>query len=330
MRYACTQTCPGNDAATCSAPSTTADANGVPKREIAFVVDGMGGTLRWRTSGAPTFAWHPAGWGAAPNDAAALLLALERLGFRTVDLVWQEGVVLQGLDPLNLGTQGWITRADASPRTLERQVARPAAILRWIHDHFGASGFGLGGCSGGAFATLGAQVFYDIGALDYQMTMGGPPFFDLNVQCGAITSSSWCARAPGRACTRDADCDDGDACMNPVFTSPAAPMNPRNVDYVYETDACVTKTPSRIFRRFDTLPTFVGTHTHPIDFVVDVDKAVSDVQLASGANEASFYDAMRGPQTWLAVPNATHCQSAEDAQLASATAARIASQLHAR
>jgi hypothetical protein len=147
---------------------------------------------------------------------------------------------------------GWFTRKDATPRTVREQVARPAAAIQWVKDHF-AAGKKLGtvGSSMGTAATFGAHVWYGLEPiLDYQMLIGGPGFWDVNAGCGRVHIGAGFCDVDVAACTGNPSSSFGNDdplcsgttnhCRVPTVMAPRQGGSAYNdcINYVGMTTAC--------------------------------------------------------------------------------------------
>lgn len=216
---------------------------------LAFVVDGIGGHLAFTPDGTDVVVTHAGSGGTSVfNSFDRDLQSMSTL--KTVSLGWEQGT----LAIFNGG--GWFTRKDTSPTSVRALTARAAAAIRWVKDNF-AAGRRLGtvGSSMGTAATFGAHVWNGLeSAIDYQMLIGGPGFWDVNAGCGRVHPTAGHCDVDVAACTGNADSNFGnndpacDAptnnCRVPTMMAPTATGSAYNdaINYVGVTTACMPLT----------------------------------------------------------------------------------------
>ena len=194
--YACAQAC--SDVATCSVDLL--DQQGHPVQSsrggalklLVFVVDDMGGDFIYTSDGDDVVVTHGGVGGTGGlHDFDRELQAHSTL--KTVSLNWDYGVGVFGSG--GGGGGGWFTRKDTTGTSVHALAVRPAAAIQWVKQNF-AVGKKLGtvGASFGTIATFGPHVWYGLESIiDYQMLIGGPPYWDVNMGCGrAHTSAGHC------------------------------------------------------------------------------------------------------------------------------------------
>ncbi len=147
-----------------------ASARGGPKRQLAFVVDGMGGHLAFTSDGDKTVFFQHGGGGAMhPQESANLLEEVSTA--RTVMMRWAPGYQ-DFFFPL-----GWFTRNSPEPADVRQQSRRIAAVLLWVHDHLSqGQAFGTVADSMGSVATFGAVVWHNLDSIIGAADDPHPPF----------------------------------------------------------------------------------------------------------------------------------------------------------
>jgi hypothetical protein len=216
---------------------------------LAFVVDGIGGHLAFTPDGNDVVVTHAGSGGTSVFNAFDRQLQLIS-NLKTVSLGWEPGsmAIFNGA--------GWFTRKSAQPTSVRAQTARPAAAIRWVKDNFGA-GHKLGtvGSSMGTAATFGAHVWNGLeSAIDYQMLIGGPGFWDVNAGCGRFHTSAGHCDVDVAPCVGNPNSSYGNDdptcgtptnhCRVPTVMAPTATGSAYNdcINYVGVTTACVGMT----------------------------------------------------------------------------------------
>jgi hypothetical protein len=186
MTYTCTEPCP--DVASCAvglvdAQGPVLSARGGQMLVLAFVVDGMGGHLVYTPDGDNVLVTH-GGVGGTGLLHEFDLAVQARSTIKTFSLGWERGVGLFGAT--GNGGSGWLTRKDAAGTTMRALAVRPAAAIAFVKHQFGqGKRLGTVGASFGTIATFGPHVWWGLDSiLDYQLLIGGPPLWDVNVGCG--------------------------------------------------------------------------------------------------------------------------------------------------
>jgi len=257
VRFACAQAC--SDWTSCATGlvgsaggPVLSKRGGLQIQVLAFVVDGMGGHFAYTPDGGDVVITHAGAGGTSTlNQFDGYLQSGSNL--KTVTLGWEPGTTqIQSGN----GGAGWFTRADATPTSVRALAARPAAAIAWVKDHF-AQGKKLGtvGSSMGTAATFGAHVWYGLDSiLDYQMLIGGPGLWDVNVGCGRVHSALGHCDGDGAPCAGnptssygndDPSCgsDATNQCrvatiMAPISNSPTGSAYDDIINYVGMTTAC--------------------------------------------------------------------------------------------
>jgi hypothetical protein len=284
VSYACAQACA--DWTTCTfsvvnaqGPVRSARGN-LQIQGLAFVVDGMGGHFAFTPDGDDVVVTHAGSGGTSVfNPFDLQLQAISNL--KTVSLGWTQGTMAI------FGGGGWFTRKDAQPTSVRALTARPAAAIRWVKDNF-AAGKRLGtvGSSMGTAATFGAHVWNGLeSAIDYQMLIGGPGFWDVNAGCGRVHTSAGHCDVDVASCTGNPNSSFGNNdpscgpatnnCRVPTVMAPTATGSAYNdaINYVGVTTACTPMTSNARDASLDisslavTVPSW--TFHGRIDFVAD-------------------------------------------------------------
>ncbi len=186
-----------NDAACLTTtPETPGVTGATTLNGVNFVVDGMGGHVRWNTPAtinAVVFQ-HDGGAGvhysssrkydlgaaASPPDSAQMaaglsirnqFIQLQNTGVRLVESKWETGNIVNTDIPT-----GWFTRKSTLSQSMPTQIGRPAALLAFVKNNLVPGGKKLGtmGCSFGSIATFGARLYYSVQP-DYQHVSGPLP-----------------------------------------------------------------------------------------------------------------------------------------------------------
>jgi hypothetical protein len=186
MTYTCAEPCA--DGIGCATDFLVAgqqviSGRGLPMEVIAFVVDDMAGHMIFTSDGDDTVVTHGGVGGTGGLHEFDLELQAHST-LKTVSLGWERGVGLFGGS--GNGGAGWLTRKDATGTSIRALAARPAAAIRWVKDNLAPDHkLGTVGASFGTLATFGPHVWWGLDdILDYQMLIGGPPLWDVNIGCG--------------------------------------------------------------------------------------------------------------------------------------------------
>jgi hypothetical protein len=246
-KYQCGKKC-GKNWVDCVQESEERDAEGNLLQRfhtIGFVVDGMGGEMRWNLPDPENgikagMLIHIGGGGTywARDLKPDIWRTLERDGLRLIDVKWEPGVY----DPRIEISYGWMSRKDENPLTFIEATHRPAAVMRWVHDELipPELKFGTVGSSGGSIATFSPVYWHGLDdTIDYQILIGGPMLWDLNASCqarqGILPANGLCENDPSVDCAHDDECGPGNKCAYPFLPDNAAVM----VDYIVTgTGAC--------------------------------------------------------------------------------------------
>lgn len=212
--YECRSVCPAQDGSECT--YATIDVLGNALQTMAFVVDSMGGQMRWNTP--PEIVagvlQHYGGTGTAYTsdiygaDIRALWVEFENEGYRLVEPKWETGIA------------GWFSRKNGDPTSLPALLVRPAAVIQWARAYLIPSSvkFATIGCSGGSIATFGPVYWLGLAPIvDYQYLSGAlPGVYDIPAAC-AKTQSTYgiCENDPTRSCRDDRACGDDYRCAFP-------------------------------------------------------------------------------------------------------------------
>ncbi len=251
------------------------NGRGGNKRQLAFVVDGMGGDLAFTADGDKTVFFHHGGGGARFPQNSANLLEKDSTA-RTVMMRWAPGYG-DFVFPL-----GWFTRNSPEPRDVRHQSRRVAAVLQWVHDHLSqGQAFGTVADSMGTVATFGAVAWHDLDSIiDYQLLVGGPPMWDVNAACGRVRyPQGYCDLDATTACRQDADCQSKGQgrCRKPAPLPTNAAIWEGIINYVYVSDAChplpegAADDPHPPFQSSSLRHTGIDWQIdHPVDFMIDL------------------------------------------------------------
>jgi hypothetical protein len=329
-KYTCVQPCANWQncavAVTDQSGAPVSTSRGTPRKLLAFIVDGMGGFLKYSSDGNRTLAFQ-GGAGGTSYNYDAVVDALERQTHaRTVQIEWAPGFVW-----------GWFTRTSPEPRTVVDQVARPAAVLKWIHDELAAGNtFGTVANSMGTVATLGPVLWYGMDRLiDYQALIGGPAMWDVNASCAGSEHASglspyvtgYCDGDATAQCQTSSQCSSSgpSACQTPApLPTTAVGVNARALweslfNHLSSSNGCSVSETQLPDPRFDlSAMRFTvrdWTVHHPIDFLVNLNGAET-----AGGDEswglghfAFVYNALRprSSVSWMTEPG-VHSAWAQD------------------
>ncbi|HUJ57250.1 MAG TPA: hypothetical protein VLX92_02105 [Kofleriaceae bacterium] len=317
----------------------------LPIQALAFVVDGLAGHFAFTSDGNDVVITHAGAGGVATVNTFDRYLQ-QGSDLKTVTLGWEPGTTaIQGGN----GGGGWFTRPDASPTTVRALTARPAAAIQWVKDHF-AAGQKLGtvGSSMGTAATFGAHVWQGLDAiLDYQMLIGGPGFWDVNLGCGRVHQAAGFCDVDAAPCTGNAMssfgnddpvCPGSDTTNNcrvatvmaPQTGSPTGSAYDDIINYVGMTTSCSPQTTDARDASLDasslamTVPswTFHGT----IDFVTN-EGGTQPPDADQGMGEGhmlQIYNAIQSAKSWTDNQGAHHGDSFDKVPaLIQASAAKV-------
>jgi hypothetical protein len=294
-------------------------ARGQPMQALAFVVDGMGGHFAFTPDGTDVVLTHAGSGGVSvvnPFD-----LQIQKLStLKTVTLGWEHGSLAVAGSFSQEGA-GWFTRKDANGTSVRAQTARPAAAIQWVQANFAVGHkFGTVGSSMGTVATLGAHVWHGLDAiLDYQMFIGGPGIWDVNVGCGRAhiaqgycdTDVSPCAGNPSSSYGNDdpvcPGSDPTNNCRVPTIMAPIASGSAYDaiINYVGATTTCApTATESRdpVLDESSMAMTVTAWTFHgAVDFVADEGGAQPpDADQGMGEGHAMYmYAQIQSPKGWI-------------------------------
>jgi hypothetical protein len=307
----------------------------LPKVELPFVVDDVGGILRFALRSSPTITLHTGAGGTFfagegrwfSGEGQGLIKRLEEEGVRVVEVRWEWG---------RPPGSGWLTlKNDESHASIHAKVARPASVLKWVRTNLvGDQKLGTYGCSGGALQTLASTMWYQgvDEAIDYQF-VSSMPLWDIGRIC-TDKLDGLCEHEPSRVCSPSEPCPHGDRCGYP-FTPLAAVR--ALVDEVHGTRLrCTTQ---RYDPSFDSssLARAPATHyaiDHPVDFSLNVYK--TDQPIAGGQDDLTIGAFWQGAKAYEAIRKASapgsihlsindnygHCADGSDA-LAAVTTRKI-------
>ena len=246
MSYSCQEKCPGNFM-DCIYPCPE---NGIPFLCVAFVVDGMGGVVRYtedRGEPGPTVLIHEPGSGTR-WDFTWIARRLMQDGVKVAQVKWERGgfLIISALHVPFWGGAGWFTRPDSKPTTIQALSRRPGAVIKWVHDNLAPHGkkYGTIGCSGGSLATSSAMYWHRvdektrlIDIVDYQYLTGLVPYYDFGDFCTrSHDNPGICENDPCRNCISDADCGGGlnrCAFLDVSWITSAVVPIPDLIDYIH-------------------------------------------------------------------------------------------------
>lgn len=105
---------------------------------LAFVVDRMGGRLRWsedRGAPGPTVLTHCPVYGSCWGYPELVRELIED-GIKVVQIKWERGGYIKA--PLTYPNfqkgLGWWTRPDEKPSSFQELSIRPGAMIKWVHN----------------------------------------------------------------------------------------------------------------------------------------------------------------------------------------------------
>jgi len=244
--YSCEKNC-GSDWSKC--------AYACPDKEIswtclAFVMDQMGGILRWsedRGEPGPTVFVHPGGSGTGWRAGAKVIKQLIQDGVKVAQIKWEPGgtMIITSLKVEYKGGGGWFTRPDDNPSSIQKLSRRPGGMIAWTYKNLAPkiAKFGTVGCSGGALATSSPLYWHSIddhtplaSVVDYQYLSGMASYYDFTDYCTRTSENPGiCENDPQISCAKNSDCGAGknECAFNELhFTSRYVIPIPDLVDYI--------------------------------------------------------------------------------------------------
>lgn len=293
VAYACTEPCRGIDE--CSVPSGGFS-------EVYFVVDQMGGAMRWQL-GTDLVFMHNGGTGTSYPQGALVDEVLVR-GHGVAMARWETGSSVNGRE------MGWVTRPDADATDFVRLTARVASLIAWVDDNLVTGRLGTAACSAGAYVTFAAQAWHGIGErLSYQLFVGGPPFASLARACGTDGGAAGrCSVDPTMECDTNPDCGAG-ICSG-YLNTPEAPLV-EMVDSAHLSGSdCEQAIANAAWDASDLLgPGSDFELSHPVDFVMNMGPGPGDPLIGSYAHAWDVSQMLTGADVgWYEQPGA-HCQA---------------------
>ena len=302
----------------------------IPKRQLAFVVDGMGGHLAFTSDGDKTVLFQHGGGGAMFPRRPANRLE-QATTARTVMLRWAPGY-RNFFFPL-----GWFTRNSPEPTDVRQQSRRIAAVLEWVHDHLSqGQAFGTVADSMGSVATFGAVLWHGLDPIiDYQLLVGGPPMWDVNAGCGLVRyEQGYCGLDGTTPCRRNEECRSAGKgeCRKPAPLPTNSVIWEGIINYLYVSDACrklpdgAADAPHPPFDSSSFRTTGVDWQVdHPVDFMIDVGAAPTartrggDEYWALGQFTFVYNQIDEAtPTTWLVSQGTHHSQSMQSVEAVAA------------
>lgn len=338
MTYACEKPCAGEWSDCVYTMEGEEDSTGCPLAHLAFVVEGMGGQIRWSCTGKKTILFHVGGPGASwwiGEGTAQVWRSLEEEGVRIVEVKWEAGPVLLTMGSQRIGP-GWLTRPSGEGTDLGRLTRRPGTVIKWVHDNL-SSGFSFGtvGCSGGGLATLGPALFYHeelFPILDYQFVSGPALFWDVPAWCEAQEASAgFCEDNPEAACASDDDCTkDSAKCALLYPTNPLGIGVKAVVDYILGGgDDCRKGRHNPLMEASSVRRLLPAgnklSHRHLIDFDFGEGGStlMDDTLAGSTGHQAMIWRMLEGPKRWFDNEGFHHCASRSHPDLVPVTLERI-------
>ncbi|MEW6202813.1 MAG: hypothetical protein AB1546_12610 [bacterium] len=329
--YTCRQICAEGWQHCTYTVSGETDHSGCLIPHLAFVVEGMGGELRWSCGGTTTlFIYNGMGgaeWGASGEESREL----EKDGVRLVEVKWEGGVLLDGI------RLGWFSRKNGNGTTIRELSGRPGAIIKWVHDNLSQNyTFGTAGCSGGGMATFSPVYWYYkelAPTLDYQFITGAALPWDVEAWCGVNRENEGrCENAPMMKCETDKDCiAPRGRCAYPKVTmrSLVGIAVRTLVDYIIGGGKkCVVSAGHPLMRESSYRYT-PGSYdyNHKIDFDFGEgepgEESLDDTLLGFTGNAAYIYEQLTGPKEWFDNDGYSHCASSGNPELVPITLDRI-------
>jgi hypothetical protein len=193
--------------------------SGARKRGVLLVVDGAAAQLAYTTEGTRGVLSHTGTSGTSPADDISRELELASEAVRTFWVRWAHGKevdMVDGQGQTRGQAMGWWTRRGPEAASLVEVTRRPGAVMAFVSEAFGLEAFGTTGCSMGTVATFSPVLWHGLAdRVDYQLLVGGPAVWDVDVGCRLATyeGSGWCAD-DGASCDAAGDCGDA-ACLRP-------------------------------------------------------------------------------------------------------------------
>ena len=337
VRYACKRACA--DWRKCAAAAHDPRSGkridhvrqaGLPKRQIAFVVDGMGGHLAFSADeggGDKTIFLQSGGGGTGYLPHVADMLEAQTRA-HTAMAAWADGFMIS--TPYISGDEGWgwLTRPGEAPAGHKKLTRRMAAIIAWTHEQLAGDGmFGTAACSLGANATFGPVYWYGLDSIiDYQLLTGGPFIWDINAGCGRRKYAlGYCANDGVTRCTGNEPCGgQGNYCdFTSVMGSGDEFLYEAFANHPLATDACHIldeENNAEPYPPFDenSMAFTEGDWelNHEIDLVVDLGgkNEVDGERDDSYSQMGHFFPIFNAIQParnrhWTAFHNSYHCQS---------------------
>lgn len=337
VRYACRQACA--DWRQCAEdaqdprsgePLEHVRQSGLPKRQIAFVVDDMGGYLAFSADdagGDKTIFLQSGGGGTDYLPKVADMLEAQT-NARTVMSAWADGYVISTTYVTGDEGWGWLTRPSAAPAGHKKLTRRMAAVIAWTHENLTGGGmFGTAACSVGTNATFGPVYWYGLDdVIDYQLLTGGPFIWDINAGCGRRKYDlGYCANDGVTRCTESAQCGgQGNYCdFTSVMGSGDEFLYEAFANHPLATDACHildVENNAEPHPPFDanSMAFTKGDWTvdHEIDLVVDLGgknefDGERDDSYSQMGHFFPIFNAIKPAKNrhWTAFHNSYHCQS---------------------
>lgn len=316
-------------------------ARGGRMQVIEFVVDGMAGHLVFTPDGDDAVVTHGGvgGTGFYHTEFDGELQAHSAL--RTVSLGWERGTSVPGF-----GGMGWLTRVDDAPSSMHAFTARPAAAIAWVKQNLAPTGkLGTVGASFGTIATFGPHAWWGLDSiLDYQMLIGGPPLWDVNIGCGRDHTAAGHCDVDASACTGnpnssygnddptcDAALESTNHCRVPTIMAQLPDGSSEfdiAINYIHNTTACApaaTRDPALDASSLG-LTVTSWTFRGPIDFVAQ-EGAPQPPQSDQGMGEGHamyVYEAVQSEKRWIDDDGHHHGDAwQKDPDLVAATAAMV-------
>ena len=337
VRYSCKRAC--EDWRQCATPAHDPRSGetiehirqpGLPKQQIAFVADAMGGHLAFSTDGAAgdkTLFLQSGGGGTDYLPGVADMIE-EQTTVRTVMSAWADGFMIS--TPYVTGDEGWgwLSRPSAAPAGHKQLTRRMAAIIAWSHEHLTGGGmFGTAACSVGTNATFGPVYWYGLDdIIDYQLLTGGPFIWDINAGCGRRKYElGYCANDGVTRCTENDQCGgQGNYCdFTSVMGSGDEFLYEAFANHPLATDACHILDAARNDEPYAPFDANSMAFTegdwevdHEIDLVVDLGgknelDGERDDSYSQMGHFFPIFNAIQPARNrhWTAFHNSYHCQS---------------------
>ncbi len=296
VAYACTQACRSIDGCTFADGGFTSGY---------FVVDQMGGALRWQT-GSDMLFMHNGGTGTS-YPAGELVDQVLSGGHGIAMARWEAGSSVDGAN------MGWATRPDEAATDFVRLTARIASVIDWVERELAEGTYGTAACSAGSYVTFAAQVWHDLGErLDYQLFVGGPPFANLARGCGSDPKPAGrCSNDPTATCSDDNDCGAGPLAICSTYLNNEQGPLAEMVDSAHRSEPdCDEANANEAWEASDLLaPSGNFTLSHPVDFVMNMGPGLGDPRIGAFANAWDVAQSLSGDEVgWHQFPGA-HCDA---------------------